>query len=138
MRRRHEDGQVSAFVVALAVPLVAVAGLVADGGGVLAAHQEAVWTAFEAARAGAQAVDIDTLRSSGSVVLDQGMARTAALSYLSASGYEGTVAVQGASVTVTVSRRHSLAILSMLGIGPVTVVGTASATATQGISGPGS
>jgi hypothetical protein len=135
VNQTRQDGQLSAFIAVLVVPLVAVAGLVADGGGVLAAHQRAVSSAFEAARAGAQAIDIETLRSSGVVVLDQTEARSQALSFLAASGESGTVYVEGDSVTVTVSLRHSLAVLSMFGLGPVTVTGTATATATQGITG---
>lgn len=134
MRRGPEDGQLSAFVVVLTVPLVMLAGLVVDGGGVLAAHQAAIATAFEAARAGAQAIDIGVLRSSGAVVLNEDEARIEALSYLAATGEHGTVEVLGNSVTVTVTLRHSLAVLSALGIGPVTVSGKATATATQGIN----
>ena len=138
MTHRDESGQLSAFVVLLVVPLVAVAGLVADGGGVLAAHQAAVSDAFEAARAGAQAVDLSVLRSTGQVVLNQAQARTEALSYLSAAGESGTVSVSADAVTVTVTMRHSLAVLSALGLGPVAVSGTATATAVQGVKGPSS
>lgn len=137
MRRYDEGGQLSAFVVALALPLVLVAGLVVDGGSVLAAHQQAVASAFEAARAGAQSIDIDALRSSGAVTLDQSKARSQALAYLAASGESGTVAVQGADVTVTVTLRHPLTVLSLLGLGPVAVSGSATATAVQGVGGAG-
>ena len=135
--RRGESGQLSAFVVLLAVPLVAVAGLVADGGGVLAAHQQAISTALEAARAGAQAVDQSVLRSTGAVVLDVPEARRDALLYLAAAGQSGSVSVSAQSVTVTIDVRHSLAVLSALGLGPVTVSGTATATAVQGVGGAG-
>ena len=137
MRSRSEAGQLTVFVVVLALPLILLAGLVVDGGGVLAAHQRAIATAFEAARAGAQAVDLNRLRSSGAVVLDPEEARAEALGYLAAAGQTGDVSVIGDAVTVTVSQRHSLAVLSVLGIGPVTVSGTATATATQGINGGG-
>jgi len=133
-----QSGQLSAFLVVLVVPLVATAGLVADGGGVLAAHQDAISTALEAARAGAQAVDLSVLRSSGAVVLDQSEARAEAWSYLSGAGQSGTVVVSGSEVTVTVTLRHNLAVLSAFGVGPVTVSGTATATAVQGLEGPGS
>lgn len=135
MRQSADSGQLSVFVVLLTLPLMAVAGLVADGGGVLAAHQQAVASAFEAARAGAQAIDVGALRSSDVVVLDDHEARAQALAYLSASGENGTASVQGDSVTVTVSIRHPLAVLSLFGLGPVTVTGTATATAVQGIDG---
>jgi len=136
MTSHDQSGQLSAFLVVLVIPLVAVAGLVADGGGVLAAHQEAIATALEAARAGAQAVDLGVLRSSGAVVLDQSEARAEAWSYLSAAGQNGTVVVSESEVTVTVTLRHTLAVLSAFGIGPVTVSGTATSTAVQGVEGP--
>ena len=136
MTSHDQSGQLSAFLVVLVIPLVAVAGLVADGGGVLAAHQEAIATALEAARAGAQAVDLGVLRSSGAVVLDQSEARAEAWSYLPAAGQNGTVVVSESEVTVTVTLRHTLAVLSAFGIGPVTVSGTATATAVQGVEGP--
>jgi len=138
VRFNDQSGQLSAFLVVLVVPLVAMAGLVADGGGVLAAHQDAISTALEAARAGAQAVDLSVLRSSGAVVLDRSEARAEAWSYLSAAGQSGTVVVSGSEVTVTVTLRHNLAVLSAFGVGPVTVSGTATATAVQGLEGPGS
>jgi Flp pilus assembly protein TadG len=137
LRSRGEAGQLTVFVVVLTLPLLLLAGLVVDGGGVLAAHQRAIAAAFEAARAGAQAVDLNRLRSSGAVVLDPDEARAEALGYLAAVGQTGDVSVIGDAVTVTVSLRHPLAVLSVVGIGPVTVSGTATATATQGINGGG-
>jgi Flp pilus assembly protein TadG len=138
MSGERESGQLSAFVVVLALPFIAVAGLVYDGGQVLAAHEQAIQSAFEAARAGAQALDQGVLRSSGEVTLDTRQARADALSYLAAVGQSGTVSVSGDAVTVTVSMRHPLAVLSALGLGPVTVSGTATATAVQGVEGGGS
>lgn len=137
MRAADERGQLTAFVALLVVPLLGVAGLVADGGGVLAARDQAVATAFEAARAGAQAIDLGVLRSSGQVLLDAQAARNEASAYLTATGEQGSVSVAGDTVTVTVTMQHRLSVLSVLGIGPVTVRGTASATATEGTAGSG-
>lgn len=137
-KRHGESGQLTAFVAVLGFALVLVAGLVADGGGVLAAHQQAVSDAFEAARTGAQQLDQSALRSAGTVSVDPQAARSAALSYLGKLGETGTVSVNADSVTVTVSFRHPLAVLSAIGIGPVAISGTATASATQGITGAGS
>jgi len=132
MTRADQRGQLSVFVAVLALSLIALGGLVADGGGVLEAHQKAIQDAFEAARAGAQELDQTTLRSAGGLVVDPALARKAALSYLSMLGETGTVSVTADVVRVTVSFPHSLAVLSALGVGPVTINGTASATATPG------
>ena len=137
MTRIDERGQLSAFVALLVVPLMAVIGLVADGGGILTSHELAVSSAFEAARAGAQAIDLDALRATGQVRLDPVLARSQALAFLSSTGQTGSVSVVGDTVTVTITSSHHLAVLSAIGIGPVTVRGTASATATQGVTGAG-
>jgi hypothetical protein len=134
VRRPEERGQLSAFVAILVLPLVLVVGLVADGGGTLAAHEQAVSTAFEAARAGAQAVDLGVLRATGRVLLDAQAAVREAGAFLSAVGDTGSVSVAGNTVTVTVVVHHRLSVLSAIGVGPVTVRGTASATATQGVA----
>jgi len=133
--RRGETGQLSVFVAILTVALVLVAGLVADGGGVLAAHQQAIDEAFEAARAGAQALDADALRARGTVAVDPEGARTAAIGYLGALGHSGVVTVSGDRVTVTVRFVHRLAVLSAAGLRPVEVAGTATVRATTGAGG---
>ena len=135
--RRDESGQLSAFVAILILPLMAVAGLVYDGGSVMAAHQEAITEAFQAARAGAQVLDANALRQAGAVAVDPVQARSAALAYLATLGRTGTVSVSGAEVTVKVSFTHPLAILSAVGVGPVSVSGTASASAVRGVTGAG-
>lgn len=134
---RDESGQLSVFVTILTIPLIALAGLVFDGGSVLAAHQQALSEAFEAARAGAQALDANALRAGGAVEVDPVAARSAALGYLATLGRTGTVSVTGAQVTVRVSFTHPLAVLSALGVGPVNVSGTASVSAVRGITEAG-
>src|SRR3546814_6287344 len=78
----NERGSVTAFVVIMTSALLAMAGLVIDGGYALAAHRRAFNEAEAAARAGAQAVDLDTLRATGDVVLDAEEAERRALEYL--------------------------------------------------------
>jgi len=130
--RRDDSGQITVFVTVMASALVGVCGLVYDGGGVLAAHQEAINESFEAARSAAQALDVGALRSSGTVSVDPSAAAQAAQEYLASLGHTGTVAVNGDQVTVTVSFVHRLGILDAFGLGPVRVSGTSTVTATQG------
>ncbi|MBS3939868.1 MAG: hypothetical protein KG028_02800, partial [Actinobacteria bacterium] len=59
--RQGEDGAVSILVVGLATALLMVAGLLYDGGQILSARREAFAVADNAARAGAQALDIGAL-----------------------------------------------------------------------------
>jgi len=132
---RDESGQLTVFVAGMAMSLILVAGLLVDGGSVLSARQQAVNDAFEAARAGAESLDPGALRGSGTVEVDPATAVAAATAYLTSIGEHGTVAVNGNAVTVTVSFRHPLAILSAVGMGPVAIRGSATATPVEG--GPG-
>jgi hypothetical protein len=104
---RPERGQVTAFVVIFTTALVFVAGLVIDGGQLLAAKRRAVNEAEAAARAGAAALtslDVDSFRSGGHVVLDPDAAETAARAYLARTGHtDAHVFVAGDRVRVTLS-----------------------------------
>ena len=129
-----ERGSVTAFVVVLTVALLAVAGLVVDGGLLLAAHRRAFNEAEAAARAGAQAVDIDALRARGDVALDPSEAERRARDYLAAIDREGTVQVHGDTVRVQVRFRHELVLLGAFGLSTQTVDGDGTARAVRGVT----
>jgi Flp pilus assembly protein TadG len=129
-RGRDESGSVSAFVAVIAVGLVMVAGLVYDGGQVLAAQATARDLAANAARAGAQELDLDALRADGIAVLDPDRAATAAQGFLLATGAEGDVAVSGPDITVTV---RVTARMRILPVPDRTVEASDRATATTGV-----
>ena len=131
--RRDERGQVTAFVVVFAAAMLLFAGLVIDGGLVLAAQRRATNEAEAAARAGAQAVDIPTYRASGEFVLDSIQAAANARAYLAETGHEGDVSVNGDRVAVTVRFRQPMQILGIGGLGAVTVIGRGEARAERGV-----
>ena len=56
MVARNDQGQVTVFVVGIFLALIAIAGLVFDGGNVVAAHRRADNEAQGAARAAAQRI----------------------------------------------------------------------------------
>ena len=126
-----ESGMVTASVVIFTLALVVMAGLVLDGGLALSAKVQAIDDAQAAARAGAQAIDIPLYRSTGQITLDPAQATTDAELYLAQSGHAGTVAVNGEQVTVTVTISQATQILSLVGIGHLTVSGTGTAAAEQ-------
>ena len=134
--RPTDEGSVTLFVVVIAVALLAMAGLVIDGGYALAARQEAGGTAEQAARAGADAISRDALRAGGPVQLDPAAAIVAAQGYLAATGHTGTAAVQGDAVTVTVRITRPTAVLSAIGIDTVSSTATATAVGITGIDRP--
>jgi Flp pilus assembly protein TadG len=132
-----ERGAVTVFVVVFTTTLLLVAGLVIDGGYVLAARREAINEAEAAARAGAQAIRTDVLRADGPVTIDPTGAQRNALAYLNDSGHEGTVEVSGDTVRVEVSFSKPLAILGLAGLGHVTVRGTGEAQGVRGLAQEG-
>lgn len=121
------------FVVIVSVALLLCAGLVVDGGRILASRRQAADVAGAAARAGAQAVSIDDLRSTNAQRLDPARARAAALDYLAAARRSGEVEVTGDIVTVKVRVTTPLVILGIAGIADKTVTGTGSARSVRGV-----
>lgn len=112
-RLSDERGSVTAFVAVVATALVMVAGMAYDGGQILVAQATARSEADKAARAGAQQIDVAHLRITGETIVDPGEAEAAALRYLHRAGSTGTVSVDGASVTVTVSITKAMRILPL-------------------------
>ena len=131
-RLGEEDGMVTAFVVIFTLALLAMAGLVFDGGLALSAKVRAIDDAQAAARAGAQAIDIPLYRQSGQITLDAAQAVADAQGFLAAAGEHGTVTVTGETVDVTVTIIQPTQILSVVGVDQLTVTGAGSATAEQG------
>lgn len=130
---RSDEGSITPFVVVITAALLAMAGLVIDGGFALAARQDATATAEQAARAGADALARDDAQRGGPLRLNPAAARAAAEGYLAATGHTGHAAVAGETVTVTVTVTRTTAILSAFGIDALTATSTASARGVTGI-----
>lgn len=133
---REEDGQVMVLVAILLLGLVAVAGLVADGGMVLVQRRDLQNVADAAAAAGATQIDESAYRASvgAEVSLDALAARAAAAGYLSAErGVLYTVTTTPGSVEVRVSRGASTAFLRVLGIDDVSISARAVAEPRHGV-----
>jgi Flp pilus assembly protein TadG len=137
LRRLREDqsGRVTAFVVIIVTAVLLFAGLVLDGGLALAAKVRALGEAQEAARAGAQEIDLTAYRANGALRLEPQQASAAARNYLAAAGHTGTVSVAGNTVNVTVTVSQSTQLLPLIGVGSITVTATGQAQPQRGISG---
>lgn len=123
----RERGAVSTFLAVVALALLMAAGLAIDGGRKVNALREASHLADNAARSGAQAVDLDTLRSTGEVRLHHDQAVSRADQYLTALGQTATaVTVNGDTITVTVRLTVDPVLLPT---GPITVTATETAAA---------
>ena len=131
-RRRRDEGSLTVYVTLLAVALLALIGLVVDGGSALAATRSATDVADQAARAGAGAVNPGSLHS-GEVRLDPPEAVAAARAYLASAGMPGRVTVQGNKVTVSISFQEPTTFLGIIGIGHIDVHASASAVDVHGV-----
>jgi hypothetical protein len=138
-RLRHlaagrDEGQITAFVVVMMAALILLAGLVLDGGLTLAARERALGEAQQAARAGAQAVNLTVYRADGKLILSPGEAVADGRAYLTGIGADGTVTVAGNTVTATVTIIQEMQILDVAGLRSVTVHATASAVPDFGVN----
>jgi hypothetical protein len=129
-----DDGQITIFVLVMTAALILVAGLVLDGGLTLAARERALGEAQQAARAGAQAINLATYRRNGTLAISPTQAAAGARRYLTDTGYHGSVQVTGNVVTVEVTTTQPMQILAITGLRAITVHATASATPERGIT----
>jgi Flp pilus assembly protein TadG len=127
------------MLAVLMVALLALAGLVIDGGRKLNEAENAYAIAQEAARAGAGQVDTSVAYGSGVFRVDQARAITAAQDYLASAGYQGSVTADGTdAIRVSVTVTQQTAVLSLIGIDTMSSTGTAVASLVTGVTGPGS
>ena len=138
-RRPHrwsgEQGSITTFVVLLVVPMMMMAGLAFDGGRILTGRREAFDIAQNAALAGAQAIDGAAVRQ-GEVSVNATLVHATAAQYLSDTGHTGTVSVTATEVSVQVTQQVDMWLLSVIGVGPKTVVGVATSRLVRGVEGP--
>ena len=130
-RSTRERGSVAPFIAVIFAALVFVAGLVYDGGKIVAAQATARDVASSAARAGAQEVDLTVLRVDGLPELLPHEAEEAARAVLEAAGVEGHITVDASTVTVTATVRQPMYILPLP---DRSVSATDSASATTGLT----
>jgi Flp pilus assembly protein TadG len=137
MRPRPEDnerGEASLFVVGSAVALILAIGFVIDGGGKLAAVDQAQYAAEQAARAATQNVSGAALRSGTTPTVDASEALAAAQSSLAASGVTGTVTIAGGTVVVDASTTYQTKFIWAIGRPSLSAEGHASAELVRGIT----
>jgi Flp pilus assembly protein TadG len=129
-RAARDRGTFSMFTV-LFVPMVLLfAGLLFDGGLAIHARQRALDIAEQAARAGADEIDVEVLRDTGEPVLEGGACGRALefVAAFDANGYDGGCALTGADeVTVQVAKQVDTIFLGLIGVNAFTIEIEASA-----------
>jgi len=122
-RQASEDGQILVLTVVVALALLAILALVADGGLILARHRELQGVADAAARAGAAQLDEASYRASNgrTATLNPTQAQAAAARYLRTVRFGGEAAITATSgeVTIGLSEVVRPIIFSSVGIGPI-------------------
>lgn len=129
-RGRGDRGDVMLMAVILIVFLMVGSWAMISSGQQWGARRDAQAAAAAAARAAAQVAEAEVY---GGVNLDPAAAQARADRVLSASGYTGTVSINGPSVVVVATRRIDYSFPAPGFAGSAT--GRASATALQGVRG---
>ncbi|MGW2152223.1 pilus assembly protein TadG-related protein [Nonomuraea sp. NPDC001699] len=122
----------SVFTVLFSVVVFLLAGLLVDGGAAINARLRAADVAEQAARAGADQIDVDRLRTDGQVtLLGEGQVCARADEIVAAQGGDGVArgscSVEQERVTVSVSVRWEAFFLGALGFPGAEMNGEATA-----------
>ncbi len=136
-QERSDRGAVTLFVAIAMVGLLALAGLVVDGGAKVRAVQRADRLAAEAARAAGQALDLTAVLEGSGVTVDRRPALVAAESYLRASGVSGSARVVdgGSGIAVTTTISSPTVFLGLIGVPGFTVHGSAEVALIHSVRG---
>lgn len=122
-----DAGVISAFLVAAMLGLLVILGLGLDPGLAFAAKIRALGQAEEAARDGAQQIDLTSYRTTGELVLDPVAAQRAAEDFLTKQGEAGIATATATKVTVTITTIYKTTLWQAVGVDTVTVSATGSA-----------
>jgi hypothetical protein len=131
-----DRGSITAFTAVVCLGLLAFTGLAVDCGQAIAAKTQALGQAEDAARAGAQALDLHALRQNATVTLDPNLARRDADTYLAAQGARGSASADRTQVTVHVTAQVPTTFLALIGVGVLSVSATSTARAATTAAAP--
>jgi hypothetical protein len=107
------------------------AALLFDVAAAMSAKASTLQVAQQAARAGADQLDLVTLRTTGQTRLDPAAAQTAAEQWLDQAGAAGTATATTEQVTVTVTVTQPTVLLAAVGVATFTLSATATAQPVQ-------
>lgn len=138
-RRAGDDGSITLFFCVAVVGLLALVGLVVDGGAKVRALQRADRLAAEAGRAGGQAIDVSAAIAGDAPTVDAQAAARATQAYLRSQGVSGTVTVAeaGRALIVDVTTTSTTVFLGLIGLNTMTVHGSAKVVLVRGVTGAG-
>ncbi|PZQ52094.1 MAG: hypothetical protein DI570_24625 [Phenylobacterium zucineum] len=125
---RGERGSVTVWMVLIVMVLTMVIGIAVDLSGQVNAKRRAGDVAAQAARAAGQQISLDAYLADGrSVELAVAKAKASAVDYIEAAGMTGSARVEsGTELVVQTETTYRPIFLSAVGIGDLTVTGSAS------------
>ncbi|WP_194891977.1 TadE/TadG family type IV pilus assembly protein [Catenulispora pinisilvae] len=133
---RHDDGSLTLFTTIVLGMLMLFAAVSLDLGAALDAKVRALHAASEAARMGAQQLDLPALHTGQVRVLNPDQAKAAAQRFLTSTGATGTVTATTNSVTVYATARQHTWILPIVGIDSIAMTADATASPETATSVP--
>jgi Flp pilus assembly protein TadG len=119
MRSRDEQGSATVFVIGFAIVLFLCAGLVIDGGLAINKRMRIADDAEQAARIGADSIDVGEFRRTETLVIDKQLARQRINGYLSDLGYGGsnwTADIGAGQVSVSLNDTSKTYILNLFNV----------------------
>ena len=126
-RLREDRGSGTAWAIGVVIVVALLSGAVLDGGNAMAARVAALDVAQQAARAGANQLDLAALRNEGVVRLNPAAAQAAAEQFLRSAGVAGTATATPAQVSVTVTHAQPTLLLDAIGVSSISMTATATA-----------
>jgi len=131
-RRLGDDrGSAAGWAIGTMAVGLLLAGLLFDGAAAMTTKAQAWSVAQQAARRGADQLDLATLRATGEVLIDPAAAEDAAADWLAQAGVSGSVDATVEQVSVTVTVTEATVLLSAVGVDEYTLSATATADAIQ-------
>jgi Flp pilus assembly protein TadG len=130
-----DAGAVTVILLLLAGAFFGFAGLVWDGGRAITARQHAADLAEQAARAGADELDLAAVRGQDADAIDTPRAIADACRYVRVTtpGAECVATATSTAVTVLVTTRTPTVLLGLAGLSSLTTRGSATASAVHGV-----
>lgn len=129
--RQDDRGQATLIILVWVLIVLALVGVVSDGGQALAQRRELQGLADGAARAGAAALNQDVLVGAHVAQIDPQQAEAAVAQYLSAAGFAGDapkVSVTPGGISVSLTQSYHPTFDQFIGISNVTLHASSSST----------
>ena len=124
-----DRGSATGWAIGVMLVGLLLTALVFDGAQAMTAKAHGLDAAQQAARAGADQIDLVVLRDTGAVQLDPPAAEAAAHEWLQRAGITGTATATTDEITVTVTMTESALLLAAVGINTYTLTATGTAEA---------